>query len=195
MKTNLRYQMIVQPGGLPLFSQSLNFKSDFECQTFENRIKSQAVENRLNKLEINSVLLGGLFEAIKDLFAELIEDRLKLIDVELLSYRITGLVHENLLIVGIFNVNHQEEPVSKEEYTSYLGEIANGFTNKYPSILTESYSLDFSIYDSFEEDLTKMGFSIALQDCRNCLRKYADENKKCIPHLFYFKENSAETTS
>jgi hypothetical protein len=178
--------MIIQPGGLPLFAQSLNFQSDFECQTFENR---------LNKIEINSILLGGLFEAIKDLFAELIEDRLRLIDVELFSYRITGLVHEKLLIVGIFDVKNQEAQISKVEYTSYLGEIAEKFTTKFPSILTDSYSLDFSIYDCFEEELTKMGYVITLQDCRNCLEKCAEENKNCIPHLFYFKEESVETTT
>ena len=184
MKNQLRYLMIIQPGGLPLFAQSLNFQSDFECQTFENR---------LNKLEINSILLGGLFEAIKNLFAELIEDRLRLIDVELFSYRISGLVHENLLIVGIFDVNKQEDPISNVEYTSYLGEIANKFTAKFPGILTDSYSLDFSIYNCFEEELADMGYAITLQDCRNCLDKCADEKKNCIPHLFYFKGDNAQT--
>ena len=186
MKSQLRYLMIIQPGGLPLFAQSLNFQSDFECQTFENR---------LNKLEINSILLGGLFEAIKDLFAELIEDRLRLIDVELFTYRIAGLVHEKLLIVGIFDVKNQEAQISKVEYTSYLGEIAKKFTTKFPSILTESYSLDFSIYDKFEDELAKMGYAITLQDCRNCLQKCADENKNCIPHLFYFNKDNSEATT
>ena len=186
MKTQLRYLMIIQPGGLPLFAQSLNFHSDFECQTFENR---------LDKIEINSILLSGLFEAIKDLFAELIQDRLRLIDVELFSYRITGLVFENILVVGIFDVNKEEAPISKVEYTSYLGEIAEKFISKFPSILTNTYSQDFSIYDSFEEELAELGYVIALQDCRNCLKKCADENKRCIPHLFYFKEKSADTTS
>lgn len=177
--------MIIQPGGLPLFSQSLNFQSDFECQNFENR---------LDKLEINSILLGGLFEAIKNLFSELIEDRLRLIDVELLSYRITGLVYEKLLIVGVFD-GLKDEKIPKEEYTSYLGEIAKEFITKYPSTLAELHISDFSIFDNFDEELAKMGYAVTLQDCRNCLKKCSDENKECIPHLFYFKENKIDTSS
>ena len=105
------------------------------------------------------------------------------------------MVFEKLLIVGIFDVNKGETPISKVEFTSYLGEIAKKFTEKFPSILTDSYSLDFSIYDCFEEELADMGYAIALQDCRNCLERCAEENKRCLPHLFYFKEENAQTTS
>jgi hypothetical protein len=55
--------------------------------------------------------------------------------------------------------------------------------------------IDFQVgkvLSEFEEELAKMGYAINLQDCRNYLQKCADENKNCIPHLFYFNKDNSE---
>lgn len=179
MKDLLRYLLIIQPGGLPLFAQSLNFQTDFECQTFNNR---------LGEIEVNSVLVGGLFQAIKDLFSELINDHLKLINISFLSYRVTGLVFDKFLFVGIFEIPNQDDSFSKVELFPYLREIAQEFTTKFPDVLDETDKIDISMYEGFSADLIKMGFSLSLQDCRNCLTKCVEENKECLPHIFYYKE-------
>ncbi|MFX0051354.1 MAG: hypothetical protein ACFE8U_08690 [Candidatus Hermodarchaeota archaeon] len=179
MKRQLRYLLIIQPGGLPLYSHSVNFETDFNCQTFNERI---------SKSEINPFLVSGLFDAIKNLFSELLHDNFKLIDIGFFSYHISGLVHENLFFMGIFETRKEGVAFVTEEYLPYIGEIAEAFSKEYPKTLNGIYEYDVSKYDGFTENLVKMGFALSLQDCRDCLSKCADEEKDCLPHLYYFKE-------
>jgi hypothetical protein len=173
----------VQPGGIPLFSQSLNFSSDFECQTFNKRLVD---------LDVNPILLGGLFEAIQSLFSEIMNDNLKLIDISFHSYRVSGLVYGQLLYLGIFDLAQVTEE-SQIEFFPYLGEIASKFKQKFPSILTQTETHEYSQFDGFADDLIAMGYAVEYQDCRNCLSRCSDENKHCIPHLYYYKEAQVNT--
>ena len=181
MRNQLGYLMIVQPGGIPLYSHSMNFISDIECQTFNNR---------LSDLDINPILLGGLFEAIKALFNELINDYLHLIDIGFSSYRVSGLVYKKLLFLGIFGIIRGENPEPQGEFFPYLGEIAEVFTRRFPKALDHMNNFDISTYEKFTGDLVNMGYALSLQDCRNCLTKCVDENKDCLPHLYYYKERA-----
>ncbi len=183
MRNQLRYLMIVKPGGLPLYSHSVNFKTDLECQTFNQR---------LSDLDINPILLGGLFEAIKHLFHELIHDNFQLIDISFSSYRVSGLVFKNLLFLGIFGIIRGESSQTQEEFIPYLGEIAEVFTRKFPGALDANNEYDFSHYDAFTINLVNLGYVLSLADCRDCLAKCADENKGCLPHLYYYKEQQAK---
>jgi len=175
--------MIVQPGGIPLYSHSMNFHTDFECQTFNERLVD---------LDINPILLGGLFEAIKALFNELINDHIHLIDIGFTSYRVSGIVHKKLLFLGIFGIIKGESQLYEGEYFPYLGEIAEVFTRRFPEALNYYDNFDVSTYEKFTQDLVNMGFALSLQDCRDCLTKCADENKNCLPHLYYYREQQAE---
>ena len=183
MRSYLRYLMIIQPGGLPLFAQSFNFLTDFECQTFNERLVG---------MEINPILLGGLFEAIQNLFSELIKDNMRLIDIGFRSYRVSGLVYDRLLYIGIFDVTTLTYE-SQTDFFPYLGEIAAQFRRKYPEVLAKGETFDFSRFDGFTNDLIELGYAVEYQDCRNCLSKCKDENKQCIPHLYYFKEVQAKS--
>jgi hypothetical protein len=174
--------MIIQPGGLPLYSQSMNFPTDFECQTFNERIV---------KHEIDPILIGGLFEAIKNLFSELIEDNFRLIEIGFLSYRVSGLVYENLLFLGIFEIRKGGVALTTEEFFPYIGEIAEIFISDYPNALEEIQDYNVVRFEGFTEKLVKMGFSLSLKDCRDCLTRCIDEEKGCLPHLYYYKDVAA----
>ncbi len=178
MKNHLRYLMIIQPGGLPLFSQSLNFSTDFECKTFNKRLIDQ---------DINPILLGGLFEAIKSLFSELMNDNLRLIDIGFHSYRVSGLVYDNLLYLGIFDLHHLDLS-SQIDLFPYLAEIASKFSRTYSNILAQTEDHDYSKFDGFTDSLIDMGYAVEYQDYRNCLSKCQEENMNCLPHLYYYKE-------
>jgi hypothetical protein len=153
--------------------------TDFQCQTFHEKISKQ---------EINPILIGGLFDALRSLFAEIIEDNFRLIDIGFLSYRITGLVFENLFYLGIFQLNMGDLPLSENIYFAYLGEIAEAFTARYSSILEDVNDYNIIEFDIFTAKLVKMGYSLSLQDCRDCLTRCKDENKGCLPHLYYYKD-------
>ena len=179
MRKQLRYLMIVHPGGLPLYSQSLNFSTDFECQTFNERISKQ---------EIDPILLAGLFDAIKNLFSEIIHENFKLIDVGFLSYRVCGLVYENLLFIGIFEVSKGSVVLMTGQFFPYVGEIAEAFIADYSSTLEGTHDYNVIRFDGFTTKLVNMGYSLSLQDCRDCLARCEDEDKGCLPHLYYYKD-------
>ena len=183
MRNYLRYLMIIQPGGIPLFAQSFNFPTDFECQTFNERLVG---------VEINPILLGGLFEALQNLFSELIKDNMRLIDIGFRSYRVSGLIFDRLLYLGIFDITNLNY-ASQTDFFPYLVEISSKFRLTYPSVLAQSDHFDYSRFDGFANDLIELGYAVEYQDCRNCLTKCKDENKQCVPHLYYFKEVQAKS--
>ena len=76
-----------------------------------------------------------------------------------------------------------------------MGELAEVFTRKFPNVLDEIFEFDVSHYEKFTNDLVNLGYALSLQDCRDCLTKCSDENKECLPHLYYYKEQQARIQS
>jgi hypothetical protein len=176
--------MIIRPGGLPLYSQSLNFPTDFECQTFNERISNQ---------DIDPILVAGLFDAIKSFFSEIMHENFRMIDVGFFSYRISGLVMENRLFMGIFEIRKEGVALTTEEFMPYIAEIAETFTKDYSKALERVQDYNTLRFEGFTNKLVNMGYSLSLQDCRDCLTKCIDENKECLPHLYYYKDVVSST--
>jgi hypothetical protein len=179
MDPQLRYLIIIKPSGLPVYSQSFEFETVFACQTFNNRLLEMGEKKEL---------IGGYFSAIKDILAELIKDKLKLIDLGFHSYRMAGLVHENYLFIGIFEVDPKEQISAKTIIFSLLGRMAELFLDKYRQTLMEDDFVDITKFEGFTNDLIEMGLPLSMQTCRNCLMDCAETDMGCLPHLIYFKE-------
>ncbi|MFX1513225.1 MAG: hypothetical protein ACFFCQ_11620 [Promethearchaeota archaeon] len=178
MKPQLRYLIIIRPDGLPVYSQSFDFETIFACQTFGNR---------LTEVDKNKELVGGYLQIIKDMFSSLIMDKLRLINLEFDTYRITGLVSEGLLFIGIFEILYNEQR-EEEIILHHLRKISKTFVEKYQHILLNEKAADISKYGGFAKDLMKMGLPISMQKCRNCLINCTDKDMGCLPHLVYFKD-------
>ncbi len=178
MEPQLRYLIIIKPDGIPVYSQSFDFETVFACQTFNNR---------LAEVDEKKELLGGYFQAIKDILSELVMDKLRLIDLGFHSYRMTGLVSEGLLFIGIFEVSHKEQG-GEELILYHLRKISEAFIEKYQHTLLKERLADLSKYKEFTKDLLEMGFSLSLEKCRDCLINCNEKDMGCLPHLVYFKD-------
>jgi hypothetical protein len=178
MDLQLKYLIIVKPNGLPIYSQSFDFEAVFACQTFNNRLTEMGEKKEL---------LGGYFNAIKDILAEVIQDQLRIIDLGFHSYRMTGLVLEGLLFIGIFELSYKTEIVIEEEIFYHLRKIADCFIQKYEQSLEEDF-VDLEKYENFTKDLIGLGLPISIEKCRNCLIECTDVNMGCLPHLIYFQD-------
>jgi hypothetical protein len=178
MELQLRYFLIVKPNGLPIYSQSFDFDVIFACQTFNNR---------LTEMSEKKELLGGYFNAIKDILAEVVLDRLRIIDLGFQSYRIAGLVFRDLLFIGIFEVSYKKELRAEEEIFSLLRKIASCFTQKYEKSLLDEDLVDLREFEDFSKDLIGLGLPVSIDRCRNCLTECNEFNMGCLPHLVYFQ--------
>jgi len=176
---NLRYLVIVRPNGLPIFSQSFDFEAIFACRTFNNR---------LSEIGEKKELLSGYFSAIKDILAELVQDRLRIIDLGFQSYRMAGIVFEGFLYIGIFEISYKERINVEIEIFTLLEKIAECFTQKYQESLLAEDFVDLTKFEDFTKDLLGLGLPLSMDKRRNCLIDCVDENLGCLPHLIYFQE-------
>ena len=179
MDLNLRYLVIVRPDGLPIFSQSFDFETVFACRSFNNRLR---------ELGEKKELLSGYFNAIKDILAELVQDRLRVIDLGFQSYRMAGIVFERFLYIGIFEISYEKRLNVDSEIFTLLKKIADCFTQKYQESLLAEDFVDLTEFEDFTKDLLGIGLPLSMDKCRNCLTDCVDENLGCLPHLIYFQE-------
>jgi hypothetical protein len=133
-------------------------------------------------------LLSGYFNAIKDILAEVVRDRLRVIDLGFQSYRMAGIVFEGFLYLGVFEIPYKESMNVESEIIDILGKIAECFTQKYQESLLHDDLVDLSEFEDFSKDLLRLGLPLSMDKCRNCLVDCVDENMGCLPHLIFFQE-------
>jgi len=179
MDLQIRYLIIVKPNGLPIYSQSFDFDVIFACQTFNNR---------LSEMGDKKELLSGYFNAIKDILAEVIQDKLKVIDLGFQSYRMAGIVFEGFLYVGIFEVSHKERISVESEIFSLLRKIADCFVHKYEQSLLDEDFINLKKFEDFTKELIGLGLPLSMDKCRNCLTECVEVDMGCLPHIIYFKD-------
>ncbi len=133
-------------------------------------------------------LLGGYFNAIKDILAELIQDRLRVIDLGFQSYRMAGIVFEGFLFIGIFEVSDEKNIIIDSEVFSLLRNIADCFMQKYEQSILDEDIIDLKKFEDFTKDLLGLGLPFSMDKCRNCLTDCIGEDMGCLPHMIYFQE-------
>lgn len=179
MPSILRYLVILQPSGLPLYAQSFDFTSDQTCESFNHKLEKDSDKKEL---------LGGMFQALTGLAYEIIEDKLQIINLEFQTFRIIALIVNKYLFLGIFETSGENKKTEAEESLHTLDLIATAFLKKYPKELLEAVVVRVESFADFSNEIPKLNIPIAKQHCRNCLVKCKDREKGCFPHMLYFQK-------
>lgn len=179
MTSLLRYLVILQPSGLPLYAQSFDFTSDHACESFNHKLEKDSDKKEM---------LGGMFQALTGLAYEIIEDKLQIINMEFETFRIIALIVDKFLFLGIFETSGENKKSEAEESLHTLDKIATAFLDKYPKQLLDAVVVRVESFTDFSEEIPKLNIPIARQHCRNCLIKCKDQEKGCFPHMLYFQK-------
>ncbi len=186
MTAILRYLVIIQPTGLPLFAQSFDFTSDQACENFNHKLDRDSEKKEM---------LGGMFQALTGLAYEVIEDNLQQIKLEFDTYRIIAVLVNNFLILGIFENDGVDKKIEAENSVELLNNIATAFLKKYPEELIQAIPVMPEHFVDFTEEIAQLNSPIASQNCRNCLTRCKDHKKGCFPHMLYFEKTTAHPSS
>ncbi|MHA1520962.1 MAG: hypothetical protein ACTSVZ_08420 [Promethearchaeota archaeon] len=181
MTSILRYLVIVQPTGLPLFAQSFDFTSDNACESFNGKIKEDSDKKEM---------LGSMFQALTGLAYEVIEDNLQIINLQFETYRIIALLVKKFLFLGIFENAGINKYIEAKESLELLESLASRFLTKYPESLLQKFPIKTEDFIDFSEEIEKLNIPIANQQCRDCLTKCKDHKKSCIPHMIYYEKTT-----
>ncbi|TFH26390.1 MAG: hypothetical protein E4G98_07125 [Promethearchaeota archaeon] len=186
MTSILRYLVIIQPTGLPLFAQSFDFTSDQACESFNHKLEKDSEKKEL---------LGGMFQALTGLAYEVIEDTLQQINLEFDTFRIIALLVNKYLFLGIFENDGVNKKIEAIKSLELLNTIATAFLKKYPEELIKAFPVMPEHFIDFTEEIAKLNIPIASQNCRNCLTRCKDHEKGCFPHMVYFDKTVAYPNS
>lgn len=175
----LRYLVIMQPTGLPLYAQSFDFSTDHACESFNSKLETDADKREL---------LGGMFQALSGLAYEVIDDKLQIINLGFESFRIMALIVENYLFLGIFESQEASSKSEMDEILVTLDKIATIFLTKYPKEILEATPVRFNNFYNFTEEINNLKLPVQREHCRNCIEKCKDYKKGCLPHMVYFNK-------
>lgn len=170
----LSYFVVLQPGGVSLYSQSFNF-ADFEaCHSYGGR---------LTDLSTNMKLLGQYFDALNNLlgFAVGGED-VHSVSVVLSSYKIQATVLEEFLFIGVFEsvINNKQ---ATDQIESLVSGLATTFIRIYPPELRLKNPVRSNDFIGFTEEIISRAESVVtIRQCKNCF-ECGNKPSSCIPKL------------
>ena len=182
----LRYFVILQGDGIPIYAQSYNFASMESCITFDEKISD------FNGNQIRSVI-DEYFQVIRKISqANIMNEDLYLFDIGLSSYRITGINYNSYFFIGIFDsISNLDTGLALDKVKLFLRSIAINFCHKYQQELEKKALPDTRIFTSFTDEIDKICYDITrthlnLTQCRNCLESCKYTHNNCIPHIIFF---------